>query len=545
MDAHNLLRTIRYNWLLLLLGAVLGGAFGLLAASITDPEYSATAELFVAVTSGGSTGELAQSSNYSQQQARNFSAVATREIVLGPVIEDLGLDTTTNRLRNQVRASVPLNTSMISIEASDPEPEAAAAIANSVARNLAIAVDGLAPQIEDLNESPVRLQVVERAVAPSAPAVPNVPLWILLGVAGGVVAGVAWMTAREFLVARVRTKEQVDAVAQLSYLGSVSLDRSTRRHPIAISADPFSARAEEYRQLRSSLRFLYPGTEHKAFVITSSVPSEGKSTTAANLAQAIAVSGQSVCLVEADLRRPSLGEVLDLDGSIGLTTVLAGEATLADVTQEWGEDGLKVVLAGGIPPNPSELLESEAAERLLDQIRANHDVTIIDSPPLNAVADTSALSRMFGGVLIVVGVKRVQLRELRRAVEHLASVDVPIHGYILNGTLGGRRNQPYYRATAAAAAQASPTVPPVAALVETPADTPEPEIDAGADPEPSPQPVADENSDQAAAVSEPSDPGRGGRGRNGGRSNRGPGTPVTPSAVEDVESDVLTGADKP
>lgn len=541
MDAQNLFRTIRYNWLLIVVGAVLGAAFGTLLASITDREYSATAELFVTVSTGGSTGELAQGSNYSQQQARNFSAVATREIVLGPVIDDLGLDSSVEGLKQRVRVSVPLNTSMISIEVTDPAPDQAALIANSVAKNLAIAVDGLAPEIADLNESPVRLQVVERAAPPTSPAVPNVPLWILLGAAAGIVLGVAWMTVREFLVAKIRSREQVDAATGLSHLGSVSLDRSARRRAIVISADPFSTRAEEYRQLRSSLRFLSPGSAHKAFVITSSVPSEGKSTTAANLAQAIAISGQSVCLVEADLRRPSLGEILDLDGSIGLTTVLAGEATIEEVTQEWGENGLKVILAGGLPPNPSELLESATAELVFSEIQSKYAVTILDSPPLNAVADTSALSRIFGGVLLVVGVKRVQLRELRRAVEHLTSVNVPIHGYILNGTLGSRRHQPYYRSAAVATRTAAPATPARSAEVQ-PADTAE--EDHPGEPRPGAGEAAAETQAKADTRPTPAPVPRPKGGRPGQRSPRSPRSPRTPEPTETGSGpEVLTGAE--
>lgn len=504
MDAQNLFRVFRDNILSVVVFALLGLSAGLLLASLKTPEYTAEAEVFVTVTNGGSTNELAQGSNYAQQQARNFSAVATREIVLGPVLDELRLPGTVSDLRDRVHASVPLNTSLISIDATDSEPAQAAAIANSIAKNLSEAANSLAPQIEDVKGSPVRLQLVENAVAPDSPSVPNVLLWVLLGAAAGIVIGVGWVAIRELVVAKVRTKEQVDTTARLNHLGSISFDRDSRRNPIAIAAHPFSSRSEEYRQLRGSLRFLSPGVDHKVFVISSSVPSEGKSSTAANLAAVLAAAGESVCLVEADLRRPSLGGLLDLEGDVGLSTVLSGDASLAEVTQEWGEHGLKVILSGALPPNPSELLESARAAETFAAISQAYSVVIVDSPPINAVADAAALSKLLGGVVLVVRAKQVQVRELRRAVEQLAAVDVHIHGFVLNGAVGLHRNRGYYRNGINPVTPSSTEHGPDSGPVEQPAEqgdgseadpaaiTPVPDVDlAPAEPDLDPDPAND------------------------------------------------------
>lgn len=430
MDLNHLWTFLRFHWILLVTSAILGGSVGLGLASVSEQEYTAKSELFIAVSNGRDTGGVAQGADYSQQQARNFSAVATREVVLEPVIERLGLDLTTEQLRRKLSSSVPLNTSIISISATDPSPERAAQIANATASSLVSSADKLTPKLAD-NQSLVRLQTVESATVPSQPSAPNTRLFVVLGALAGLVLAVAAVTVRDLSKAKVRTTDQVKSIVGSAMIGSIMADRSVPKAPMVLVSAPTSVRAEEFRQLRTNLRFLQTDRQHKAFVVTSSVPGEGKSTTSANLAATIAAAGARVCLVEADLRRPSLGRILDLEDGVGLTTILAGDAELDDVLQFWGEDGLAVLLAGEIPPNPSELLSTDQAESVLRQIVNRFDVTIIDSPPLNPVTDASILARLFGGAVLVVGSKKVELRELRRAVERLDMVDAEVLGTVL------------------------------------------------------------------------------------------------------------------
>lgn len=437
METGVLLRLLRANWLLIILLTLLGCAAGFGLARYEAPKYTGSSQLFVTVSSSSSTGDLAQGSDYSQQQARNYAAVATREIVLQPVIDRLGLNMTVAELRHTVSTSVPLNTSVITITATDASAGQAADIANAIATSLVTTAKQLAPTVSDFKTSPVRLQMIESATPSDVPSSPNLPLMVFLGALGGLTASVIVVVLRELVGATVRTKEQLAEIVDASVLGGIRYDRQAARQPMALLQDPYSGRSEDYRQVRAGLRFLQTETRHKVFVITSASATEGKSSVAANVASAIAASGTSVCLVEADLRRPSLGATLDLVDGIGLTTVLAGDATVDDVLQEWGDDGLCVMLAGEIPPNPSELLESVGTEAVLTAVRDRFDVTIIDCPPLNPVADAAVLARVFGGAVLVAATKKVKVRDLRRAVERLQVVDAPILGTILNMASGG------------------------------------------------------------------------------------------------------------
>ena len=430
MQSNNLLKLIRYHWAAILICAQLGILLGAAMAIITPREYTAHADVFVQVSGGSSTSDVAAATNYSQQQARNFSAVATREIVLQSVIDDLGLDTTVQQLRTQVSTVVPLNSTMITISGTDRSPDRAADIANSVAAALTAVVPQLTPEV--VGESTVRMQIIENANPPSTHSSPNIPLTLVLGLLAGLVAAAVVVAIRAAVGTRVHSAEQAVEITGAAVIGTVAFDKTARNEAVPVTEGAWSQRAEEYRQLRTNLRYLQPDTEHKVFVVTSSVPGEGKSTTTVNMAAALAASGLRVGLVEADLRRPSLAELLDMTPGAGFAGVLTEEVSLDEAFQSWGPNGLQVLLAGDTPPNPSELIESARGAEILQRIRGSFDVTIVDSPPLTAVADAAALTRQLGGAVLVVGSRRVRVRELRRAVERLSTIGVPVEGVVMN-----------------------------------------------------------------------------------------------------------------
>ena len=207
MGSQEVLRMLRGRWLLIVLAGLLGTALALTVAAIQSPKYTATADVFVTVTSGQSTGDLAQGSTFSQDQARNFAAVVSKEIVLGPVITQLKLDTTLEDLRKNIDVSVPLNTSVISISVTDKDPEQAAQIANAIANQLSIAVSALSPKVDDVKGAPVRAQLIEAAVVPEDPSSPSIPLYSMLGLLGGLVLAIGYLVIVE--IGRASCRERV------------------------------------------------------------------------------------------------------------------------------------------------------------------------------------------------------------------------------------------------------------------------------------------------------------------------------------------------
>jgi capsular exopolysaccharide synthesis family protein len=198
-----------------------------------------------------------------------------------------------------------------------------------------------------------------------------------------------------------------------------------------VQADPRSPRAESFRTLRTNLQFLNTEGTSRSFVVTSSVPSEGKSTTAANLAIALADAGGRVLVVDADLRRPKLAEYMGLEGAVGLTDVLIGRAELLDVIQPWGKGSLYVLPAGKIPPNPSELLGSPTMVNLIALFEKEFDYVLFDAPPLLPVTDAAILGKSVGGALVVVSAGHTHKNQLKGAVAALQNVDARIAGFIV------------------------------------------------------------------------------------------------------------------
>jgi polysaccharide biosynthesis transport protein len=167
-------------------------------------------------------------------------------------------------------------------------------------------------------------------------------------------------------------------------------------------------------------------------VVTSAMPGEGKSTVAMNLALALAEVSDRVLLVDADLRRPTVADRLELEGAAGLSTVLIGRADVEDVVQEWGPHGLDVLTSGAIPPNPAELLASPAMRELAERLAARYEVIVWDAPPVLPVTDTLLLARHADGVILLTNARTTRRAQVAEALESLKRAETRILGVVLN-----------------------------------------------------------------------------------------------------------------
>jgi polysaccharide biosynthesis transport protein len=164
----------------------------------------------------------------------------------------------------------------------------------------------------------------------------------------------------------------------------------------------------------------------------------------------LAETGARVLLVDADLRRPAVADVLGIEGGVGLTTVLAGQAEVDDVVQDWGAAGLRVLPSGAVPPNPAELLSSPAMRRLIAELRADYDHVVVDTTPVLPVADASALSRVVDGVVVVANARRVRRRQLVQGLGDLSRVSARVLGVVLNQVRRDEESYSYGRSEDAA-----------------------------------------------------------------------------------------------
>lgn len=426
MELHDYLRILQKNWILIAVCALVGLAAASGGSIASTPKYESTTELYVSVQSATSsaTADLVQGTSFAHQAVTSYVSVAGTARVLDPVIKELQLHLTPQQLAGRITVTSPLNTVLIDITVTDADPAKAATIANAVGQNLTDVVVNVLEKPADGGASQVKIETVQPASIPTKPVSPNVPLNLILGLLVGLAIGVAAAVVRTILDTRIHSAHDVELVTDKPLLGGITFDPDAKRRPLVVHADPRSPRAESFRTLRTNLQFLNIEGAPRAFVITSAVPGEGKSTTAANLAIALAETGAKVALIDGDLRLPRVEEYLGIEGSVGLTDVLIGRVELADALQKWGRGMLFVLPSGPIPPNPSELLGSNNMSNLLGTLSAEFSYVIIDAPPLLLVTDAAVLSKLSGGAIIVAAAGRTKRAEIAgaiRALEHSGS----------------------------------------------------------------------------------------------------------------------------
>lgn len=207
---------------------------------------------------------------------------------------------------------------------------------------------------------------------------------------------------------------------------------------------PRSAAAEAYRTLRTSLEFSSLDRPLRSLVVTSSSPDEGKSTTVANLAVALAQAGRRTVVVDADLRRPSLHSLFGLPNTAGLTSMMLDEAATAQPPYQAGPvAGLRALTSGPLPPNPAELLASRRFDEILARLIQDADIVLFDAPPLMAVSDAAVLAARVDGVILVVQAEKTKREAVQRAKKMLERVNAHLVGAVLT-EVKGERGLAYY-----------------------------------------------------------------------------------------------------
>ncbi len=280
--------------------------------------------------------------------------------------------------------------------------------------------------------------LVTPASVPASPVRPQPVRDGLLALAVGLLLGVSLAFLLDHLDDSVKTKEDLEASAGalpvLGLIPSIPSWKHSAAPVVASVTEQTSATAEAYRSLRTSVQFLGFDRPISLLQVTSPTSGEGKTTTLANLAVALARAGQRVTMVCCDLRRPRIHEFFGLPNGVGLTSVLMGQVDVTDALQDVGQvEGLQLLASGPIPPNPSELLSSRRAVEVLTSLQAEADIVLLDCPPLLPVTDAAVLSGRVDGTLLVARAGSTTRGELSRTLELLHQVGAPVMGVVLNG----------------------------------------------------------------------------------------------------------------
>lgn len=288
-------------------------------------------------------------------------------------------------------------------------------------------------------------QLVTPAVAPTAPIRPTPARNGLLALVIGSMLGVGLAFLREHLDDAIRTKDDLERAAGglpvLNVIPVVPGWKDRKKTVIVSVAQPRSAAAEAYRSIRTSVQFLGLDRPLRSLQITSPSASEGKTSTVANLAVALAAAGQRVIVVDCDLRRPRLHAFFGCSNAVGFTSVIVGDAPLSEALQRVeAVEGLQLLASGTPPPNPSEMLASARTTELLANLQAQADVVVVDCPPILPVTDAVILAGRVDATLVVVTATETHRRRLHQALETLAQVGAPLAGLVLNAA----REEPGY-----------------------------------------------------------------------------------------------------
>lgn len=283
------------------------------------------------------------------------------------------------------------------------------------------------------------VRIVDAAEVPQVPLGENVRKNLRYGALGAFFLGLCVAFCLEYFDSHVKTPEQIKTELGLPFLGLVPLVPKQELPGPLVQADSASSRSgvppgfgEAFRKLRTNVRLSIPNEGMQPLLITSAGMGEGKTVIASNLAATIALSNHRVLLIDADLRRPRLHKVFDLPQEPGLSNLLVGQAPASQAVRRTRIPGLNVLPSGTVPPNPSELLESQRFKDFLAQLGRYFDWVLIDSPPVLPVTDAMVLSQHVAGVVLVMSADGTPIQAARTAIEQLDTARARILGAVLN-----------------------------------------------------------------------------------------------------------------
>jgi succinoglycan biosynthesis transport protein ExoP len=488
----------RVGWILLCFVLVAAIAYGF--SRHQTKKYTATASL---VFNNSQTNQQAAglqavggSSNQQAQQDTNLKLVelgdmaekTANQLATAPAATPLSRELTKDKITGALSVSAEGESNIVNVTATATSPVLAAAIATTYSsvfvkeqqdRNHAYYASalklvnkqlaalspkekagtaGLALQdraqslgvLAELRNGNV--EVAQTATIPTSPSSPKTSRNTLLGAFLGLLLGLGVAFLLERFDQRIREPKDLEELYGLPLLGVVpessALSRSARRK--GSSASLPANEAEAFHLIRAHLRYFNVDRDLRTLLVGSAAPGDGKTTVARHLASAAARMGSRVLLLEGDLRRPTIAQQLDLPSGPGIADVLIGSVALGEAIQSVdlespsGQSGsaraLDVLVAGAaLPPNPGELIESHAMERLLEQAKSTYDLIVIDTPPLTAVSDAFPLLRKVDGVVIVGRVGRNRRDVAERLHETLTGAGAPLLGVVANGFKSGGR----------------------------------------------------------------------------------------------------------
>ena len=428
MEIRDYLRMLRHGWPAIVLITAIFVGIAATYLSLAPKRYDAGIVLYVSTANPVSIDDLQQGSQFSKGTAITYAEIIDSVTVLGDVSEELRPQISVNELADMVTVSVRPDTPLIDISVSGPDRARVATVANRVG---ATAVRKI-PRLErtTTGRTLVRLQQIRVAEEPVRAASPDVTRTMALGFVVGLCVGLAVTIIAQTLDNRIRRVQEVRQLADVPLLAAVPRLKRDERRGLVVREKPASKAGEAFRALRTNISFLESKDRH-SLLITAVDNDRDAALVPANLAWSLAQTGQRILLVDVDLRRSVIAEILGLAPAAGMSDLLAGQDRLEDLIRPTEHPYLSVILSGTAQAGPSELLSTPAISGALKWMERHFDHVILHAPPLLSYTDAAVVSVAVGGTLVTVAAGSTQAQHLTTALLALANVRVKPLGLVL------------------------------------------------------------------------------------------------------------------
>jgi capsular exopolysaccharide synthesis family protein len=445
----------RIIWLIIGLFAGLLTSF-LFSKLILNPSYTASVLLYV-LPDDSETGVNLNELNYAQKVVTTYINFLNTNVFYEKVQDDTGLYYTINQLKNMTSVKTVNNTEIFQISVTTHSAEDAYTLAESMER--------IAPQLIKSIKPSATISVVDPVIFPDKPSGPNIIKNTVLGGISGLATVFIIIFLIEILDVTLKNKEDLIANYQLPVLGEIPNLYSSKQRSL-FERIPFISKrrkrnyskkntlddnmkfyfSEAFKSLRTNLRFVLIKEGCKKIIVSSPLPSDGKSTTSINLGITIAQTGSKVLIIDCDLRKGQIHNYFNIRYKPGLSDALSGMVELKDVTIKTPFENLDIIPLGSISPNPSELLSGNQMEKLLIILEKEYNYIIFDTPPINVLSDPLSLVKYSDGILIVVREKVSTHPNIKNALDKFKLSQGTILGFILNDvqTNQGKKLDYYY-----------------------------------------------------------------------------------------------------
>lgn len=440
------------KWYLIVICFVLAAGTSLIVTQYyLKPVYRAEASLFLGKESGKFDALSILDIQLNSQLVNDYREILKSTLVAERIQQKLGVDV--EEFQSNVDVQTVKDSRLFKISYEDEDPQLAADVVN----DLAEIIKQMAADIIEVKN----VKEIDKAKDPTTPVKPNKK--VNVGIAGilGLLFGISLIYLLEFIDHTFKKPEELERQLGLSVIGTVpqfeggkrgnkkakgqkELEQQYQKNLITTN-NPKAPASEAFRELRTNLQYSSIDKEIKVMVITSPSLGDGKTVTTANIAVALAQYGKKVLIIDADLRKPKVHHYFGIKNNDGLTNILTGEKDIRKIKIEEKSDisNLYIITSGPIPPNPTEILNSNKMRQMLEYFKEEYDVIIIDTPPVGQVTDAAILAGISDGVLLVVASGETRIEMAKRAKKALESVNANIIGTVLT-KMDTRRSSYYY-----------------------------------------------------------------------------------------------------